>query len=75
MGPGATMEHMGKVSPAIPAMRKVQQHMEQQFKTTARGTRHGVPDKEKDVAKLTAHYMASKIHTTVPGRQLHQETP
>ncbi|KAJ6625547.1 hypothetical protein B0H10DRAFT_2430336 [Mycena sp. CBHHK59/15] len=70
MGPGATMEHMGKVSPAIPAMRKVQRHMEQQFKTTARGTRHGVPDKEKDVAKLTAHYMASKIHTTVPGRQL-----
>ncbi|KAJ7168074.1 hypothetical protein C8R43DRAFT_1121280 [Mycena crocata] len=70
MGPGATMEHMGKVSPAIPAMRKVQRHMENQFKTTARGTRHGVPDKEKDIEKLTAHYMASKIHTNIPGRPL-----
>ncbi|KAJ6623816.1 hypothetical protein B0H10DRAFT_1678621, partial [Mycena sp. CBHHK59/15] len=40
MGPGATMEYMGKVSPAIPALRKVQRHMEHQFKTTARGARH-----------------------------------
>ncbi|KAJ7466528.1 hypothetical protein FB451DRAFT_1485526 [Mycena latifolia] len=69
-GPGATMEHMGKISPAIPALRKVQRHMEKEFKTTARGARHGVPDKEKDVAKLTAHYAASKIHTFVPGREL-----
>ncbi|KAJ6610270.1 hypothetical protein B0H10DRAFT_1811955, partial [Mycena sp. CBHHK59/15] len=29
MGPSATMEYMGKVSPAIPALRKVQRHMEQ----------------------------------------------
>ncbi|KAJ7159879.1 hypothetical protein C8R43DRAFT_1124238 [Mycena crocata] len=70
MGPGATMEHMGKISPAIPALRKVQRHMEKQFKTTARGTRHGVPDKEIDVAKLTAHYSTSKIHTWTPGREL-----
>ncbi|KAJ7351619.1 hypothetical protein DFH08DRAFT_935182 [Mycena albidolilacea] len=28
MGPGATMDYMGKVSPAIPALRKVQRHME-----------------------------------------------
>jgi hypothetical protein len=44
------MEHMGKISPAIPALRKVQRHMEKQFKTVTRGARHGVPDKEKDVA-------------------------
>lgn len=67
------MEHMGKISPAIPAMRKVQRHMEKQFKTTARGARHGVPDKEKDVAKLTAHYTASKLHTFVRGRELKSE--
>ncbi|KAJ7722007.1 hypothetical protein B0H16DRAFT_1790019 [Mycena metata] len=70
MGPGATMEYMGKVSPAIPALRKVQRHMENQFKTTARGARHGVPDKEKDVAKLTAHYVTSKLHTYTAGREL-----
>ncbi|KAJ7841734.1 hypothetical protein B0H14DRAFT_3109343 [Mycena olivaceomarginata] len=70
MGPGATMEYMGKVSPAIPALRKVQRHMEKQFKTTARGAHHGVPDKEKDVEKLTAHYTTSKLHTFTAGREL-----
>ncbi|KAJ7785521.1 hypothetical protein B0H14DRAFT_3584045 [Mycena olivaceomarginata] len=67
---GATMEYMGKVSPAIPALRKVQRHMEKQFKTTARGAHHGVPDKEKDVEKLTAHYTTSKLHTFTAGREL-----
>ncbi|KAK6971606.1 hypothetical protein R3P38DRAFT_3336690 [Favolaschia claudopus] len=69
-GPGATMEHMGKISPAIPSLRKIQRHMEKQFGTNARGARHGVPDKEKDVAMLTEHYMASKLHTFIPGREL-----
>ncbi|KAK7007149.1 hypothetical protein R3P38DRAFT_2793024 [Favolaschia claudopus] len=69
-GPGATMEHMGKISPAIPSLRKIQRHMEKQFGTNARGARHGVPDKEKDVALLTQHYMASKLHTFIPGREL-----
>ncbi|KAJ6586278.1 hypothetical protein DFH09DRAFT_910806 [Mycena vulgaris] len=69
-GPGATMDYMGKISPAIPALREVQRHMEKQFKTTARGARHGVPDKEQDVANLTAHYAESKIHTWEAGREL-----
>ncbi|KAJ7666120.1 hypothetical protein DFH06DRAFT_1185974 [Mycena polygramma] len=73
MGPGATMDYMGKVSPAIPALRKVQRHMEHQFKTTARGARHGVPDKEKDVAKLANHYTTSTLHTFEPGRRLKTE--
>ncbi|KAJ7863951.1 hypothetical protein B0H14DRAFT_2574605 [Mycena olivaceomarginata] len=63
MGPAATMEYMGKVSPTIPALRKVQRHMEQQFHTNKHGARHGVPDKEKDVAKLITHYVTSKLHT------------
>ncbi|KAJ7135358.1 hypothetical protein C8R43DRAFT_1132580 [Mycena crocata] len=70
MGPGATMEHIGKISPAIPALRKVQRHMEKEFKTTTRGARHGIPDKEKDVAKLAGHYATSKIHIWTPGREL-----
>ncbi|KAJ6499887.1 hypothetical protein DFH09DRAFT_945039 [Mycena vulgaris] len=71
-GPGATMEHMGKISPAIPALRKVQRHMEQQFKTNTRGARHGVPDKEKDIAILTGHYSNPKnaLHTFESGRKL-----
>ncbi|KAJ7440734.1 hypothetical protein FB451DRAFT_1058621 [Mycena latifolia] len=63
MGPGATMDYIKKVSPAIPTLRKVQRHMEKQFKTVARGARHGVPDKEKDIEKLTGQYMKSKLHT------------
>jgi hypothetical protein len=70
MGPGATMEYMGKVSPAIPTLRKVQRHMEKQFKTSSRGAKHGVPDKELDVAKLTKHYLTSKLHVFTSGRQL-----
>jgi hypothetical protein len=67
------MEYMGKVSPAIPALRKVQRHMEKQFRTTARGARHGVPDKKKDVAKLASHYTTSKLHTFQSGRKLKTE--
>ncbi|KAJ7762556.1 hypothetical protein B0H16DRAFT_1807104 [Mycena metata] len=70
MGPGATMEYMGKVSPAIPTLRKIQRHMETQFKTNTRGARHGVPNKEEDVAKLATHYAASKLHTFERGRKL-----
>ncbi|KAJ7930381.1 hypothetical protein B0H13DRAFT_2228277 [Mycena leptocephala] len=66
MGPGATMEYMGKVSPAIPALQKVQRHMERQFRTTACGARHGVPDKEKDVAKLASHYTTSNSVAATP---------
>ncbi|KAK7021716.1 hypothetical protein R3P38DRAFT_2417227, partial [Favolaschia claudopus] len=60
----------GKISAAIPTLRKVQRHMEKQFRTNTRGARHGVPDKEKDVSKLTDHYVASKLYTFTPGREL-----
>ncbi|KAJ7122658.1 hypothetical protein C8R43DRAFT_899695 [Mycena crocata] len=75
MGPGATMEYIRKISPAIPTLRKVQRHMEKQFKTVARGARHGIPDKEADVAKLTGQYMKSKLHVHVDGRQVTQKSP
>ncbi|KAJ7262338.1 hypothetical protein C8J57DRAFT_1513349 [Mycena rebaudengoi] len=32
--------------------------------------KHGVPDKERDVAKLVKHYFTSKLHVWTPGRQL-----
>lgn len=70
MGPGATMEYLKKISPAIPTLRKVQRHMERQFNTAARGSRHGIPDKEPDVAKLTVEYTTSELHAHVPGRKI-----
>ncbi|KAJ7259072.1 hypothetical protein C8J57DRAFT_1073506, partial [Mycena rebaudengoi] len=75
MGPGATMAYVKKVSPAIPTLRKVQRHMEKQFKTVARGTRHGIPDKEKDIAKLMAQYIKSKLHLYCKGRSVTQKSP
>ncbi|KAJ6477200.1 hypothetical protein C8R47DRAFT_1178829 [Mycena vitilis] len=71
----ANMDYIKKISPAIPTLRKVQRHMEKQFRTVARGARHGVPDKEEDVAKLTAIYMASQLHTFCKGRSVTQRSP
>lgn len=64
------MDYLTKVSPAIPCLRKVQRHMEKQFKTVARGAQHGTPDKEADVAKLTQEYVQSALYTHEPGRKI-----
>ncbi|KAJ7715201.1 hypothetical protein B0H16DRAFT_1435173 [Mycena metata] len=74
MGPGATMDYINKISPAIPTLRKVQRHMEKQFKTVARGAHHGTPDKEADVAMLTEHYVKSKLHIHCNGREVTQKS-
>jgi hypothetical protein len=68
------MEYVKKVSPAIPTLRHHQRHMERQFKTVARGARHGIPDKEADVAKLTAHYIKSNLHVYTKGRKVAQKS-
>lgn len=70
MGPGSTMEYLTKISPAIPCLRVVQQHMEKQFKTVTRGTQHGKPDKEADIAKLTEEYIQSELYLHKPGRKI-----
>jgi hypothetical protein len=70
MGPGAKMEYMHKVSPAIPTLRAVQRHIEKQFKTASRGARHGIPDKEKDVQMLMVQYVNSELHLYKAGRKI-----
>jgi hypothetical protein len=70
LGPGATMEYITKISPAIPTLRKVQRHVEKQFKTNSRGSHHGTPDKEKDVTFLSAQYTKSQLYRETPGRQI-----
>jgi hypothetical protein len=69
------MDYITKISPAIPTLRKVQRHVEKEFKTSARGARHGSPDKEADVAKLASLYMQSKLHTYCKGRSVTQKSP
>ncbi|KAF9242900.1 hypothetical protein BU15DRAFT_60190 [Melanogaster broomeanus] len=51
-GPGATWDYLHKVSPAIPTLCELQRHMEKEFGSASRGTRHGIPSKEVDVAHL-----------------------
>jgi hypothetical protein len=64
------MEYITKISPAIPTLRKVQRHVEKQFKTNSRGSHHGTPDKEKDVTFLSAQYTKSQLYRETPGRQI-----
>ncbi|KAJ6479073.1 hypothetical protein C8R45DRAFT_1156601 [Mycena sanguinolenta] len=67
-------ENICDIKATIPTLRKVQRHMEKQFKTVARGARHGSPDKEADVAMLTGHYIKSKLHSHCNGRSVTQKS-
>ncbi|KAH7924175.1 hypothetical protein BV22DRAFT_1166000 [Leucogyrophana mollusca] len=69
-GPGATWAYLHKVSPAIPTLRALQRHMDSEFETITRGARHGVPQKELDVTKLTDQYVKSGLHVYDAGRQI-----
>lgn len=69
-GPGATWQYLNKVLPAIPTLRAVQRHMEEQFGSLSRGAHHGQPDKEADVMKLTTAYVASNLHGFEAGRRI-----
>jgi hypothetical protein len=48
--------------------------MEHQFNTVTRGAKHGVPDKEADVEKLTVQYTKSELHVHKPGRRIRNAT-
>ena len=73
MGPGATMDYLKKVSPAIPTLRCIQRHMESEFGTNKRGAHHSAPEKEKDVALLSSQYSQSAIHAYKTGRKLKKD--
>lgn len=44
--------------------------MEYQFKTITRGARHGAPNKEADVQRLTDIYVKSNLHVYEAGRKI-----
>lgn len=68
-GPGATWNYLQTVSPAIPTLRAVQRHFEQQFETITRGSKHGDVSKDLDVKTLTDHYRLAKLYSDQPGRK------
>jgi hypothetical protein len=63
------MEYIGDISPAIPALRRCARHVEDQCQTNTRGAKHGVPDKDKDVAMLLQHYTSNSLHVYTLGRR------
>ncbi|KAH9902527.1 hypothetical protein C8Q73DRAFT_741902 [Cubamyces lactineus] len=68
-GPGATFSYIQKVSPAIPVLRAVKANIASQFPSVqARGTHHGTPSKDDDVAQIAAMYRAANVHGTEPGQ-------
>ncbi|KAI0047482.1 hypothetical protein FA95DRAFT_1663095 [Auriscalpium vulgare] len=70
-GPGATLEHLAKVSPAVPVLRAVKDCIKWQIQLVkARGTKHTVPAKEKDVELLKSTAMSEGWFTYTDGRTI-----
>ncbi|KAJ6449356.1 hypothetical protein C8R45DRAFT_1065481 [Mycena sanguinolenta] len=57
-----------KLHPAIHVIRAVNGHIETQFKTRVRGSKHTIPKKELDIQELQKWYRASDVHVLEPGR-------
>lgn len=69
-GPNIDWEYLKKLHPAIHVIRAVNAHMETEFKTRVRGSKHTVPKKELDIQELRKWYRASEVHALKPGRIL-----
>ncbi|KAJ7619938.1 hypothetical protein DFH06DRAFT_69197 [Mycena polygramma] len=67
-GPKIDWEYLKKLHPAIHVIRAVNAHMETEFKTRVRGSKHTVPKKEKDIQSLQKWYRSSHVHALKPGR-------
>ncbi|KAK7027843.1 hypothetical protein R3P38DRAFT_3521255 [Favolaschia claudopus] len=67
-GPKIDWDYLKKLHPAIHVIRAVNAHMEAEFKTRVRGTKHTVPRKELDIQALQQWYRASEVHKLQPGR-------
>ncbi|KAH9915000.1 uncharacterized protein B0H18DRAFT_886378 [Fomitopsis serialis] len=70
MGPYATWELLGRMSAAIPCLRKLKDHIESEFNHYHRGKSHTSPDAEEDIAKLHQALRDSKVHQYIAGRRV-----
>lgn len=70
LGPFATWEYIGRISPAIPFLRRLKDLYEHEINHYARGKSHTDPDKEADVQRLMEAYKAVGVHCNKPGRKL-----
>ncbi|KAJ7868006.1 hypothetical protein B0H13DRAFT_2253848 [Mycena leptocephala] len=72
-GPNIDWEYIKKLHPAIHVIRAVNAHMETEFKTRVRGSKHTIPKKELDVQELQKWYRASNVHVLKPGRAVKKD--
>ena len=70
MGPTATWEYVGKISPAIPTLRKLVDHMEDTVNTYRRYKKHTTRSTEDDITRLMAMFQESKLYHRVNEREV-----
>jgi hypothetical protein len=70
MGPTTTWEYVGKISPAIPTLQRLVDHMEGTVNNYRRYKKHTVKTTKDDVAKLMTLFQESMLHCHVDGREV-----
>ena len=70
LGPAATWEYVGKISPAIPTLRKLVDHMEGTVNSYRRYKKHTVTNTGDDITKLMVMFQESALHRHVDGRKI-----
>jgi hypothetical protein len=70
MGPTATWEYVGKISPAIPTLRKLVDHMEGTLNNYRRYKKHTVRSTENDITTLMVVFQESALYHRVDGRDI-----
>ena len=70
LGPGVTWKFIGKISAAIPSIRKLKDHFENEWNVYSRYQRHNHPDYRADIGRLEQAYALAKLHCEVKGRKL-----
>jgi len=70
MGPTTSWEYVGKISPAIPTLRRLVDRMEGTVNSYRRYKKHTVKSAEDDVAKLMLMFHESAVHHHVDGRKV-----
>ena len=70
MGPTTTWEYVGKISPAIPTLRRLVDHMEGTVNNYRRYKKHTVKSAEDNIAKLMLMFHESAVHCHIDGRKV-----
>ena len=70
MGPTVTWEYVGKISPAIPTLRKLVDHMEDTVNNYWRYKKHTTRSTEDDVARLMVMFQESALYRHVNEREV-----